>query len=89
MEINNSFFEKQRKIMNNINNKILIYKKFKFKEKEKNNIEINKKSKYMNSWLFFIYRKGFSDFFLNKIQKLNPSNFPKVKKSLILIWFVQ
>ena len=80
VEINNSFSDYQRKIMNNFIDKLLSYKNEKYNKKEKEYVEKNKTGEYMDSCLIFIYKKGCKDLFLNEIQKLGPLNFPRVSK---------
>lgn len=77
-EITDSFSNEQRKIMNNLIDKLVAYKNSEYNRKEKDNIEKNKTNEYMDSCLIFIYKKDYSDFFLNEIKKLNPSIFPKI-----------
>ena len=75
-EINNSFSDNQRKIMNNIIDKLLIYKNKLYNEKENDNIEKSKTREYMDSCLIFIYNDECNPVFLNEIQKLTPPKFP-------------
>ena len=77
-EITDSFSNEQRKIMNNLIDKLVAYKNSEYNRKEKDNIEKNKTNEYMDSCLIFIYKKDYNDFFLNEIKKLNPSIFPKI-----------
>lgn len=79
-EINNSFSNEQRKIMNNLIDKLLTYKNSEYNRKEKDNVEKNKTNEYMDSCLIFIYKKDYSNSFLNEIQNFNPQNFPKITK---------
>jgi hypothetical protein len=78
--MNNSFSDYQRKIMNNIIDKLLIYKNKLFNEEENKNVEKIKTSEYMDSCLIFIYNDECDDLFLNEIQKLSPPYFPYIEK---------
>ena len=80
VEINNSFSNSQRKIMNNFIDKLLTYKNKIFNENEEDHKEKNRTNEYMDSCLVFIYKSGCNDLFLNEIQKLNPLPFPRVSK---------
>ena len=80
VEMNNSFSDYQRKIMNNIIDKLLIYKNKLFNEEENKNVEKIKTSEYMDSCLIFIYNDECDDLFLNEIQKLSPPYFPYIEK---------
>ena len=80
VEINNSFSNSQRKVMNNFIDKLLTYKNKLFNDNELENTKKNRHNDYMDSCLIFIYKKGCNDIFLNEIQKLNPLIFPRVSK---------
>ena len=81
VELNNSFSDYKIKIMNNILDKLLIYKNKLYNEEKNKNVEKAKTNEYMDSCLLFIYNDERNELFLNEIQKLNPPNFPTIDKN--------
>ena len=80
VELNNSFSDYKRKIMNNIIDKLLIYKNKLYNEENNKNVEKTQTDKYMDSCLLFIYNDEYNDLYLNEIYKLNHPFFPYTKK---------
>ena len=81
VELNNSFSDYKRKIMNNIIDKLLIYKNKLYNEENNKNVEKTQTDKYMDSCLLFIYNDEYNDLYLNEIYKLNHPVFPYTKKN--------
>ena len=77
VEINDSLSDYQQSKMYNYIDTFLTYKNGQYKEKEKQNVDKDKTSKYLDSCIVFVYEKKNKDniSFLNEIRKLEKQEF--------------